>query len=288
MGYAVVNTSTGEVVADEKDGIRFTTAEGREKATKAIKKKEIKEAMKLCRDDEFGKFIFMVYRIGEEINRHEEILTQPDLTKLVYISTYLGYDGFLVTDNHRAMSKDLLMKKLKLGDSTFRKLYSKLIDTKIFIEKNGAIYINDLYFKKGKLGSVPNKYTATRVYIDSIRELYDKIKPNQHKQLGFLFRLIPFLNVEYNIVCTNPYEKDLQSIEPLTMKDIAIQFGYSESNINKLTNELLKIKTINGKGVIGMALNKDDKRSYKVYVNPAVIYKGENYKAVEVLEKLAD
>lgn len=288
MGYAVVNTSTGEVVADEKDGIRFTTAEGREKATKAIKKKEIKEAMKLCRDDEFGKFIFMVYRIGEEINRHEEILTQPDLTKLVYISTYLGYDGFLVTDNHRAMSKDLLNKKLGISKNVFNKLYDKLINVDILQEKNGAIHINKKYFVKGKLKDVPSKYTATRIYIDGIRELYDKISVRQHRQLGFLFRLIPYLNIEYNIVCYNPYEKDLQCIEPMPLKDIAERLGYSDDHLNRVTNELLKLKTVNGKGVIGMAFNKDDRRSYKVYVNPAVIYKGENYKAVEVLEKLAD
>lgn len=75
---------------------------------------------------DYGPFTWMLYNCGQNILPG---LTQPTITRLIYTSTYLGYDGFLVTDNGKTMTKAMLKRKLGIGKmnfSTFRSVLRAL------------------------------------------------------------------------------------------------------------------------------------------------------------------
>ncbi len=122
--------------------------------------------------------------------------------------------------------------------------------------------------------------------MDTVRELY-KITPTaSHKVLGILFRVIPFLNIEYNLVCHNPAENIIDDVMPMTLAELAKRLGYSAESAGRLKKELQSIKTSDGKQVVSFDNFGEDKRKYKIIVNPKVIYGGSNYQKVEVLTAL--
>ena len=57
---------------------------------------------------------------------------------------------------------------------------------------------------------------------------------SKHTNLGYIFKLIPYVNCEYNIICHNPLEKDLDLIEPMTVGEFCEAIGYDKTNASRL------------------------------------------------------
>lgn len=57
---------------------------------------------------DYGPFVWMLYHSGEGIF---DTLTQSTVTRLIYMSTFLGYDGYLVHDNYKTLTKEQLKKR---------------------------------------------------------------------------------------------------------------------------------------------------------------------------------
>ena len=288
----VGNIKKGDPVvkATSKDGVKYSTAESREIYKKEIAQKEADGKIKVyySRSQE-DKFIWMIYKLYQEINKYSEVLTSSDLTRLIYIATFVDWRGRLMLTEQTLMTKDLLKEKLRLSRNKFSELYKKLIDLNILIEyiDNDAgetiYYMNPDYFFKGELDKTTftDNKRCTRLFTKEIQHLYESTTTKSHKTLSVLFRTIPYLNIKYNIVCKNPEEMCADLIQPMTMKELGEILGYSEKRIQELRKEFTNIKTTDNKYLIVFTTSDWNINYSKIIINPKVIYSGSDYKVVE-------
>ena len=120
---------------------------------------------------------------------------------------------------------------------------------------------------------------AVRIFEEGIQEIYRKAKPKEHKKIGILIKLLPFINYGYNVVCFNPEESDLTKVRRMTLKDICAAIEYDETHSSRLKRELLKMK-VDGRPVVMISLVEDKNC---VFINPKVYHKGGNEKTLRYL-----
>jgi hypothetical protein len=279
------------IKAKGSNGLKYSEQDDRDAYKAYITQVEIdKTKKKYYNRGKEDKFIWIIYTLYQEINKHEEILTSSDLTRLIYISTFVDWKGRLMETEQTAMTKEKLKEKLRLSRNKFYELYKKLIDLQILIEyidkenKTILYYINSDYFYKGKIDnieSISNQQKCTRLFTKEIQYLYENTTIKSHKTLSVLFRTIPYLNVKYNIVCKNPDEVIADLIKPMTLKELGEILCYSEKGIQNLRKEFTNIKTTSNKSLIIFATADGNLNHYKIIINPKVIYGGKDYKIVE-------
>lgn len=289
--------SEGFILIDKKSGlskefgaeseIRISTFDSRKRARYYIKKRADNNLLREFNKD-MGGFIFAVFEMSKEFNRHAEVLTQADLSRLIVLGTYLNYNGVLIFDNARLVKKSNMNEILGLGKSAYTEFYTKLISLGILMVVEDKLYINRGYLFKGEIGrhrstAVDKQYT--RVYIDTVRALYNQTPSRSHKLLGMLFRLIPYINKEWNIVSHNPNETLLEAVKPMTLGELTTTLGYDSDNASKLKRDMLSITTKNGYRAVAFVQAEQDTRKMKIFVNPQVIYGGNDINKVCMLEK---
>lgn len=230
---------------------------------------------------EYGGFVWFLYNAGQVL----DLGLKPDeLTKLIYICTYMNYDNRLIIGD-KSISKHMIQEILGVSIKEFYNFYNAVTSTGILSEdKDGCFYLNTSLFCRGHYSSANNTnidYCRTRLYIKSIRSLYKQAKPNAHKLLSYLFQAIPFVNTSYNILCFNPLEIDLDKIKPMTMKSFCEIIGYSKDNDRRLKTKLKNLK-LNQIPVFSFV---DNNNGLFCYINPNVYYAGGKWDEVKVLGK---
>lgn len=197
----IVSLETGEVL--EESGIFIPDYQKKEVKRKRTAKKE---------QEDQGGFIWMKYEVGKIDKTHWN--RRADLTRLIMLATYLNYDNVL-TYNKQPMTKSKMMEVLKLPQRTFFRFFDNEVKLKNILQgQDGSYYINKKFAYKGKLDV--QETGNTRVYIDYMRELYNKTSSREHYKIAYLFLLLPYVNIKYNIICSNPLETDESLIDPLS------------------------------------------------------------------------
>ena len=90
---------------------------------------------------------------------------------------------------------------LEVSPSTVRRFLEEVKD---FIKEDddGLSLTKKDIFKKGKMKNTKNQ-TYTKFYTNNLRRLYKSVSPRDHQFLGYIFKMIPYMNVEYNVLCHN-------------------------------------------------------------------------------------
>ncbi len=167
MSKRLIDLETGEVRDfDEQDGFRYSTSESRKRVNSYYSAKRSNSSFRDY-NKELGGFIFAVYEMSKEFNRHEDILSQADLTRLIFIATYTNFDGVLMETQKTAMSKKILQSITGLSRNKFGEFYSKCLKLGILKEHEGKILINQEYAFRGSLLSykTDSESNFMRVYI---------------------------------------------------------------------------------------------------------------------------
>lgn len=237
------------------------------------------------------KFVYYLH------SRHSNILhdMQPShITRLIYIATYLSYDGMLITNSYTPMNKDDVEKLMCISKRSFYIFWKDMIQREIFIEKDDGIYLNEDIFFRGKLTNkkayhrLVDNTIATRLYVTGIRKLYERSNPRSHKTLSYIFQILPYVNKQYNIICKNPLEEDYDLIEPMTLGEFADVIGYNKKNVGRLANLLLEptfdIQEDEDVTAIRYVITKSlKKESMMMFINPRVYYAGDYADKVKAL-----
>lgn len=272
----VIDAETGEIY----ENVNITNEEDRKKYKdylNARSKYEFQRAEIQEKYRQYGGFVWLLYNS----NQIFDLGVKPDvLTKLIYISTHMKYDNRLTLSNNVNMRKKNLMKILNIQERTFRDFYNSVTEANILLEnEDGDLYLNTSIFRRGVIEDID--CNRTRLYIKSIRSLYEQAKVSEHKLLSYLFQAIPFVNVNYNILCFNPLERDFDKVEAMTMKDYCKLIGYSEDNDRRLKTKLkgLRLKQC---PVFSFVDNSD---GLFCYINPDVYYAGNKWDEVKILGK---
>ena len=185
-----------------------------------------------------GNFIWILFKYGEELFPN---LSAANLTRLIYAVTFCDQDGFI-------MSKQELKNRMKLNRSRWSDFWNEVTQDNILYEDSGDVYVNQDMFCNGRITTTSN---YTRLFCEYIQQLYEQCNSaDAHKQLSYLFKIIPFVNRRTNIVCFNPTEQNEENIRFMHLGDFCEALGYERKNARRLAKDLLKIR-INNELAIG-------------------------------------
>lgn len=271
-GYYVDGT-TGEVVpvaanttimgAEERESYR-------RKVEQTAELRESVEAQKeLC-----GDFYWTLFDVREEY--YPEV-SDSLLAKIVYLITYMDYEtNLLVIQDSSTSPKRPMLKKdvaqiIRLHRCKFSRFWDELLATRIVSEEpDGKLRVSPLFCK----GSLTRKNkTAIKVFTHAVRYMYENIDVRSHQYIAYLFRLIPYINLRYNVFCQNPLETEKSEIVRMTAKDMCHLFGLDDSQVKRFIKTLFKLSFIDKNGdkrsVITLVTNyKNDGERNFVLINP--------------------
>ena len=248
--------------------------------------------------NELGGFIHMLI-INNELLFNDVGIDRSNISRLIYLATYIDYndreENVLVRhgENNKIeyLTKKDIQRIMGLSEKTFKSFMKDMKDNNLIWSVNNKFYISNEYFCKGKSSFDKRKYT--RIFINTTRELYKMCSTRQHKKLSYVFQLIPFLNYETNILCSNPTERDRSKLNKLSLQDICELLGIQteSKSMHRFEHDLYKIYfTINNEKcyVFSRVIVKGGNGINDYFViNPSVIWQGSNVdKAKETIEWL--
>lgn len=237
--YFLYSEETGEVLqGEELEKCTVTTIEDKKKQMYAIEKTHYEK-------NDTEKFFWYLWSSKE--NSISD-LTPSQLTTLMYLCTFMDYDNYLKLNYKTFFKREDFDRVLNLKQTEVYKFYNMLMSKNILMQKtdvktNKLKYkINPNIFYRGNFDSKkvnPNNISAVRIYHNIVKQLYKSKTSN--KRLGYLFKLIPYVHREINVLCNNPFEKDEGKIKCLTLSNICDILNYSTNHQSNLFKELSKI-----------------------------------------------
>lgn len=207
--------------------------------------------------------------------------------RLAYLSTYLSFQNQLLIDNDGTpMLKRDLSDILGISRQKANDFYNVCASNNLLFDHGAdGLYINEIFFRN----STKNKQQI-RLYRDPIQQLYKTIikdKQNSTQALrhfGYVVQLIPWINREWNILCSNPNETEPGKIIPLSLKEITLILHIDETNVGRLKKTLLKplFKWNNEYQQLCscMKVTTDEGIQETVYVNPNLLFAGSDFDKV--------
>lgn len=283
QNYAV-NHSTGEITK----AVTITVPEGTISYTpmqqEAYRKR--KEISKLNywvkkNNEELGQFFF--------VTQKEDFcdISPQNVARLIYLNTFVDYNNnrLMLTQRTPMHHRDLA-KVLTLSKAAVSSFWQEVSPEYLTEESNGLIISNSNIFSKGKLKYKGQYEKYQKFYIDGIRTLYKATDANKHKYLGCVFKMLPFINFQYNILCYNPEETDIKKIETISLFEFCKLIGFDYSHLNRLLKIYKKLTfDVNGKNERFCSFVSDGlhRSESKIIVNPHILYNGTNFKNIEIL-----
>ena len=226
-----------------------------------------------------------VFYVKDELLYNKLNLNPADVSRFLYLATYISYNykdkNMLVKKEKgqlKPMSQKDIMKIMKLNKSAFYNFIKEMKSKELITEKDSAFYINEKYISKGKIKD--NKDSYIRLYIDTTRYLYEHCTSRQHKQLGYVLQLLPYVDFDTNHILINDEKAEIRDI----MKLLGLSIE-GKNAINKFKKMLLNF-TINYQGkdyYLFGAHTFEYGKEFRTYfvINPLVLFAGNNIEYFE-------
>lgn len=212
-------------------------------------------------------------------------LTPTTVSKLFFLASYLSYDGVLRM-GPKPIKRDDVGRLLGGQRSTVWRFLRDVTGKYVTEDENGQLHMPSGIFYRGKLYGDTKFQT---LYRDCVRKLFLMTPGGQRKYLGYAFQLIPFVNLEYNVLCWNIEETEFSMIEPLSVNDLCALVGFSREHRAKL------LRTYRDKIVFEVDGQKErlisvvgdgvDVGTAQIFINPHLLYHGSRPGDVEILGK---
>lgn len=278
-----VRRSTGEVTRAIQcvipEGSLVYTPEEREENRRHKEERE-KKFLARCNNLPLGRFYFV------PSDERFEGLTPETVTRLIYLNTFADYNNKLMLTERTSIQYKDLPELLGIAKATVSSFWKEISPKYITKTKDKMLFTNGNIFVKGKISTASIKPEYLKFYTEGVSRLYQSTTKYQHKRLGYLFTLLPFINVEYNVLCYNPLEKDIDRIEFITLSEFCRLIEYSVSNMDRLFGVYNSVSfEVNGRKerFCSVVYDGTDQQNGKVFINPHILYSGSDYKKVEIL-----
>ncbi|PFP30125.1 hypothetical protein COJ96_06815 [Bacillus sp. AFS073361] len=131
---------------------------------------------------------------------------------------------------------------------------------------NGNYRVNERYHFRKRAGSEADMLIKT--FHTTLKEL--KISA---AEAGFLYKLLPYVHYETNLICDNPFEDDPTQVRFLNGTEIAEKVGIPRQKANAV---MLKLNEVGAIAQVQRKLFKQlsgDKRDTLVILNPFIFYR---------------
>ena len=228
--------------------------------------------------EQFGNFIHTRYdALLEKVN-----YDTATLFRFIYLCTFMEYDTGYIIWRKKKITDHYLADILKVHRNTVTNIKKKLFECKLLFEdSNRHIYVNLDYCYRGDISN--NKLyrqRCTRIFNNGIQDLYNKIEDyREHKIIGKVLLLLPYVNVYHNVICLNPKEKDWDKLIVPSSAQMDTIMHTSLNNNQKQMKRLMEF-TVNGEPVIMTFINKN---AHFYGINPRIYYGGTKLSNIEYL-----
>lgn len=215
-------------------GGQFKTA-GRLNSDQAYKRK-------MSRPKEREHFTQM---IDKECSQVFQTLTVEQAGTLLNMFAYmeLGNSGHLKYNSKRAGKKEVA-KLLGKSEKTVIRIVGELEGLGyVTSEKEGRRNVYSVSTELATRGEKVGKGYFTKLYVKRLR---DALKAMTLQEAGLLFFMIPYMNTRAYVLCSNPYENDINKIELWNREQLAQACGLSLTQVKRLTSSLMKKQVIIG------------------------------------------
>lgn len=166
-------------------------------------------------------------------NLHEvyNVLTTAQCGYLMLLQCFVGWDGgVLVNSDKTPMTKAQMRARLQLDKKprTFYDFYNACVAHDIIIEDHsaGTFAVNERYHFRGNFDNqfVVKSYTA------KIKRVYREVKA---ADIGLIYRMLPYVHMETNALCANPFEKNPKAISWFNRKELAEAIGVNPDTLGR-------------------------------------------------------
>lgn len=255
-GYSMTCGQTGF-------GIMFKPDVTNDGATIVLFPLEAESISEVDYDDWFNALSFMIQAVDDEL------------------TLYADYECALRLDNHVPMAYKNLQSVLQIGRTAVNDFWREVSPVYV-IEKDGALFLTDrAAFHRGKLIDTDRRWM--KIYDNSVRALYRAADRSKHKHLGHVFKMLRYINVQHNILCRNPMEKDREHIVPITFGQFCELAGYDTSQCSRLISYFMGIKFRVGdheEHFCKFVTNRKCLSYSWIFINPNVLYSGTDPESV--------
>ena len=216
----------------------------------------------------------------EKVKEANKMLSMKEQGYFLVMQCYISYDNMLKMENDAKlpMTKKEVMEVLKIKKPhTINALVKKFVDLGLITEKKVELYnkeykaffINKEYCFRKDVNSRTSVKKTARVFMDNLKELFaeEKIKP---ADVGFIYKIIPYVNYHHNLITANPYEVDATKDEYLTIEYLANTLGMEDKLVSKKVSSLYW-------GDMAVFARIKVGRETVLKVNPLIVYRQEGY-----------
>ena len=239
---------------------------------------------------EFGDFVWCIYSIGEESFPG---LKDGEVSRLMYLATMISHNGTVMVKRRMPKVQTDMQNLLGISRQQTSRFYFATISGRYIKEDGDNLIINHNVFVRGVIDpkelehlALRGKY-ATRMYFPAVRYLYESSELNTRRVLKYLHKLLPILNREYNIVCHNPLETDIDKIEPMRIGEFCEAIGYDKSQSGRISRNLFDAKIPVGDHYENVIVRSSNMRPRRddicICLNPRIFYAGGKESAEMVL-----
>lgn len=276
-----VNRRTGEIHDTETVtvpvGSKVITPEDQERRQNYFNLQAEREMRKRA-NAPLGHFLFMS---GAGFNE----ISSASVARLIMLSTYCKFNDSLMVGRNKPMTRVEAQQILNLEYTSFNKFMKEVVP-RFLVERDGALFLaNHQTFFRGKKDR-KNHDQYWKTYLLAVRRLYNATEVRQHKALGRVFQLLPFVNIEFNILAHDIEETDLDAVKPMTLLEVCEELGVDLSHVNRLLALYRSLTFTVGdhqERLVSVVFDGVDRRNAHVYINPRILYSGSDYRRVEVL-----
>ena len=240
-----------------------------------------------------GGYVHMVY-CKNEVVFNDINIDKANISRIMYLATFIDYndkkEGLLTIKGSSFKTTHIDRKKmqqlLNLGDTAFKSFLKNCKENELIYEVDKKFYINPLYFNKGNTDLLSSDKGYSRLFINTIRELYVNCKLYQNKNLTTIYQLITFIHYSNNLICHNPEALEVEA-RPMSLKEIGLKLKIenNRTNLNRLVRELEKFQVTIEDNIYSLFAHIKVRNKDLFFINPYVIYSGNN---VEQLRKISD
>ena len=284
MNLSVYDSDTGETVAHNIKS--YQTQEQYEKQQRKkdgydYYKKNIQPLPGFLQE-QYGNFIHTQY---------EALLKQLNgdtatAFRYIYLCTYINYDdGYILWKGQKIKDNQLFnifnTENEHISERFMGNIKKQLYDYDLILRDTGGyIKVNTTYCYRGDIKDVKDyKRHCTRVFNDSIQQLYKNSNSREHKLLGVFVLILPYINIYHNIICMNTKERNIEKLQLPNTEEFENILQCSKGNSNRQLKKLLDI-SVGDKPALLIIRHKN----CQMYaVNPSIYYGGTNIQHVNEL-----
>lgn len=268
-----INRETGEVFT--KDQIIEIT----ELIDSKNKFKSIKNTNDFINDN-LGYYFHLLYGDILKLDLEPQMLI-----RFLKLCSYSNYENILVTGetkSQRKIKEKELEDILKLSRADYFRTKKYLLTNNLISIEKDFIKIDTRFIQRGKLKGDIKSMEITRIFNKGIQELYDNVKPTQHKKLALFIKILPYINIKYNVISNNIISDNFDDSRPMTSVEVANICGYEKAS--RFIKDLLSLKINNMFAIVRVTRGDRD----FLIVNPKIYYKGNNIEDLKYIMNYFD